>query len=159
MTGSEAAGRPAQDQPPKIVLVTREHLPGNLAVNAAAVLGATIGARLGVPVGADARDASGTTFLGIVTTPIPVLVVDRAGMQELFSRASADATVTVACLTEVARKARTYEAYVDDLAATEDADADIVATIIAGPRNRVTRLTKRLPLLRVDAPEDLQDAR
>ena len=80
-------------------------------------------------------------------------------MQDLFSRASADATVTVACLTEVARKARTYEAYLDDLAATEDADADIVATIIAGPRNRVTRLTKRLPLLRVDAPEDLQDAR
>jgi hypothetical protein len=147
VTTSDAVDVAASSRPPRIVLVTREDLPINLAANAAAVLGATIGAKLGVPVGADAQDASRTTFPGIVTTPIPILVADPAGMQELFNRASADATITVACLTEVARQARTYESYLADLAATEDADADIVATVVAGPRNRVTKLTKRLPLL------------
>lgn len=147
MTASEAVDVPISPPPMRIVLVTREGLPTNVAVNAAAVLGATIGAKLDVAVGADAQDASGTTFPGIVTTPVPILVSDLAGMQELFRRASADAPIAVACLTEVARQARTYESYLADLTVTEDADADIVATVVAGPRSRVTRLTKRLPLL------------
>lgn len=53
---------------------------------------------------------------------------------------------TVLCLTETARRARTYEAYLADLAATTESDADLVGTIVAGPRNQVTKLTKRLPL-------------
>jgi D-arabinose 1-dehydrogenase-like Zn-dependent alcohol dehydrogenase len=43
--------------------------------------------------------------------------------------------------------AASVNAYRADLAQTLDADADIVALIIEGRRNRVTRLTKRLPLL------------
>jgi hypothetical protein len=92
--------------------------------------------------GAHARE-----LRGIVTTPIPILVADLAGMQDLLSRVSADATITVACLTEVARQARTYGSYLANLAATENADAHIVATVVDGPRSRVTRLTKGLPLL------------
>jgi hypothetical protein len=131
----------------RVVLVVRAGLAVNQSTNAAAVLGATIGAGLDLPLGAAAEDGSGTRFRGIVTTPIPVLVADGAGLTELFRKTNGDNTVQVACLTEAARKARSYESYLDDLAATTGADEDIVALCIAGPRNRVTKLTKRLALL------------
>lgn len=134
----------------RVVLVMQAGLPNNLSTNAAAVLGATIGTAMDLPLGAAAKDGSGTRFRGIVTTPIPVLVADGAGLTELFRKANGDDTVQVACLTEVARKARSYETYLDDLAVTTDADEDIVALCIAGPRNRVTKLTKRLTLLGED---------
>jgi uncharacterized protein DUF2000 len=50
-------------------------------------------------------------------------------------------------LTETARRARTYAAYRSDLAAELDAGTAVVGLIIAGPRNQVTTLTKKLPLL------------
>jgi hypothetical protein len=132
---------------PRVALIVREGLPLNLSTNAGAVLGATLGARVHLPLGADATDGSGTVFRGIVTTPIPVLVADAAGLTELLHKANSDNTVEVSCLTEVARQARSYESYLKDLAAADDADADIVALCLAGPRNSVTKLTKRLPLL------------
>ncbi|MDX3101439.1 DUF2000 family protein [Nonomuraea angiospora] len=52
---------------------------------------------------------------------------------------------TVLCLTETARRARTYEAYLTALAATTESDADLVGMIVTGPRNQVTKPTKRLP--------------
>ncbi|MEV5502990.1 Glu/Leu/Phe/Val dehydrogenase dimerization domain-containing protein [Nonomuraea fuscirosea] len=55
--------------------------------------------------------------------------------------------LTVLCLTETLRRARTYDAYLTDLAATTESDADLVGVIVAGPRNQVTKLTKRLPPL------------
>ncbi len=131
----------------KVVLVVRDGLAPNLAVNAAAVLGASIGTVYDLPLGNDAFDASGTEFAGIVTTPVPVLTGSAEEITALFRRASATADATVLTLTEVARRARTYEAYLADLAAAEQADTDIVALIVAGPRNRVTKLTKRLRLL------------
>ncbi|WP_255683263.1 DUF2000 family protein [Actinokineospora sp. PR83] len=54
--------------------------------------------------------------------------------------------LTVLCPTETARRARTYEACLADLAATTESDADLVGMIVTGPRNQVTKLTKRLPL-------------
>lgn len=131
----------------RVVLVVRAGLAVNQTTNAAAVLGATMGTGMDLPLGAAAKDGSGTRFRGIVTTPIPILVADGASLTGLFRKANGDDTVHVACLTEVARKARSYETYLDDLAVTTGADEDIVALCIAGPRNRVTKLTKRLALL------------
>jgi hypothetical protein len=137
----------------KVVLVVREGLPSNLAVNAAAVLGASIGTVHDLPRGSDATDASGTRFSGIVTTPVPVLTGSAEEITALFRKATATADATALALTEVARRARTYESYLADLAEAEQADADIVALIIAGPRNRVTKMTKRLPLLGAEAAD------
>lgn len=131
----------------KVVLVIREGLAPNLAVNAAAVLGASIGVVHDLPLGAGAVDASGTEFPGIVTTPVPVLTGSAEELAALFDKASSREDATVLALTEIARRARTYEAYLADLAASEHADADIVALMLAGPRNRISKLTKRLPLL------------
>lgn len=132
---------------PKVVLVVRSGLPVNQAVNAATVLGASIGTTLSLPLGPAAVDASGTGYAGIVTTPVPILTADSEELTGLFRSGSASEDLTVLTLTETARRARTYAAYVSDLAGELDADTAIVGLIIAGPRNRVTRLTNRLPLL------------
>ncbi|MFB9965713.1 DUF2000 family protein [Sinosporangium siamense] len=101
-----------------------------------------------LPLGPDAVDASGTRYAGIVTTP--VLVTGTEELTALFRKTSAKEETTVLALTEVARQARTYEAYLADLAQAPDADTDIVALILAGRRNQITKLTKRLPLLGAD---------
>jgi hypothetical protein len=136
----------------KVVLVVRDGLPLNQAVNAAAVLGASVGTALSLPRGPDAVDASGTRYAGIVTTPVPILVATTEELTALHRLAQARDQVAVLCLTETARRARTYDAYLGDLAATPDADADIIGLVAAGARNQVTKLTKRLPLL--GAPQD-----
>lgn len=134
----------------RVVLVVRDGLPTNIAVNAAAVLGASIGTARDLPRGPAAVDASETRYAGIVTTPVPVLVADSAALAELFGKASAQQDSTVLALTEVARRARTYQDYLSDLAQTSESDADIVALIVAGRRNQVTKITKRLSLLPAD---------
>lgn len=131
----------------KVVLVVRNGLPINQAVNAATVLGASVGTALSLPLGPDAFDASGTCFAGIVTTPVPILVATAEELTVLHRLAHARDEVAVVCLTETARRARAYDAYLGDLAATPNADAEIIALIAAGTRNQVTKLTKRLPLL------------
>ena len=136
------------EAPLRVVLVVREGLPPALAVNAGVVLGATVGAAVGLPLGASGTDATGTTYPGIVTTPVPVLVADGATLRGLFGEVAGDEQLDVRCLTDTARQARTYEDYLATLAATPDADADITALVVVGPRNRVAKRTKRLPLLR-----------
>lgn len=131
----------------KVVLVVRAGLPTNQAVNAATVLGASVGTLLGLPLGPDAVDATGTRYRGIVTTPVPILTADPAELTRLYRLAGEREQLTSLCLTETARRARTYEAYLADLAATAEADSDLVGVLFAGPRNQVTKLTKRLPLL------------
>lgn len=138
--------------PPRVVLVVRDGLPAALAVNAAAVLGASAGCRLGLPLGPPGTDASGTTYAGTVTTPVPVLVAAPDTLTDVFRAASNDDRVEVVALTGTAQRARTYEAYLEDLAATDAADADLLAVLVAGPRGRVTKHTKRLRLLGADGP-------
>ena len=48
---------------------------------------------------------------------------------------------------EVARRSRTYPEYEQALAQTAPQDIEYVGLIIHGPRNRVTKLTKRLALM------------
>ena len=95
----------------KVVVVLRAGLPINLSTNAAAVLAATLGSRLSLSLGPDAADASGTCFPGIITTPIPILVADAAGLADLFGKANNDGSLEVAPMTEVARRARRTRAF------------------------------------------------
>ncbi|NAZ76069.1 DUF2000 family protein [Kineococcus sp. T13] len=142
--GGGAAAAPA---PQKVVLVCREDLPTAVAVNAAAVLGLSVGHHLPGRTGPDATDASGTTYPGITTLPVPVLSAPAAEVAELFRRARADEQVATVVLTETARRAKTYEDYLEQARRVPHADTEPVALAVYGPRNRVTRLTKHLPLL------------
>lgn len=132
---------------PRVVLTLRTGLELVQAVNAATVLGASVGSAAGLPIGPAGNDASGNEYRGIVTTPVPILQAPAAVLTTLFRTANLYDELTVLCLTETARKARTYEEYLTALATTQAADEDIVALLIAGRRSRVTKLTKRLSLL------------
>ncbi|MFJ2755444.1 DUF2000 domain-containing protein [Nocardioides sp. NPDC087217] len=142
---------PAVPTVQRVVLVVREDLPVGQAVNAGTVLGASVGSLLDLPLGADGADASGTNYGGIVTTPVPVLAADEKELTRLFRAANTDERLVALSLTETARRARTYEAYLTSLADTDEADLDIAALVVAGPRNRVTRATKHLPLFGADS--------
>ncbi|GAA0216186.1 hypothetical protein GCM10010492_12510 [Saccharothrix mutabilis subsp. mutabilis] len=127
--------------PTRIALVLRADLPPGLAANAAAVLGLSLGARLPDTIGDDGKDADGTTHLGITSHPVPVLTADAATIKALHA---ADG-VTAIGFTEVARRARAYDAYLEDLARAHD--PEFVAVALHGPREVVTRLTRKLPLM------------
>ncbi|MGW4644497.1 GNAT family N-acetyltransferase [Sphaerisporangium sp. NPDC004334] len=132
--------------PTKLVLVVRADLPPAAAVNAAAVLGLSLGARLPESLGPTPQDASGDLHAGLNPHPVPVLSATPDQLRELYAKARArDDTITVG-FNETARRARDYNDFLTALATTPGEEIDHVAVAVYGPRNRVSALTKRLPL-------------
>lgn len=131
----------------KIVMVVRDGLSPHVATNAAAVLGLALGGRLPHLLGADGKDAAGGVHAGFNTHPVPVVTAAAAQLAELHDKARERDDIVVVGFTEVARRARDYAAYLDDLASTPSAELEYVAVALFGPRNRITSLTKRFPLL------------
>ncbi|MDA3628907.1 DUF2000 domain-containing protein [Saccharopolyspora sp. WRP15-2] len=136
--------------PTKLVLVVRSDLEANAAVNAAVVVGLSMGGRLPHLLGEDGADASGGVHAGLNPNPVPVLVADADQLRDLHDRAREREELTVVGFNETARRARDYDDYLRVLSGTPSGDVDQVAVAIFGPRNRVTGLTKRLPLLGSD---------
>ncbi|GAB2627595.1 hypothetical protein Aab01nite_81150 [Paractinoplanes abujensis] len=130
-----------------MVLVVDETLPTGHAVNAAAVLGLSVGARLADSLGADGKDASGGVHPGLNPHPVPVVTAGREQLRELRQKAAERPDLLVVGFSEVARRARAYDDYLATLAETPAEDVDYAGIAVYGPRNRVTALTKRFPLL------------
>ncbi|MER7083568.1 Protein of unknown function [Saccharopolyspora kobensis] len=133
--------------PTKLVLVVRSDLEANAAVNAAVVVGLSMGARLPHLLAADGEDASGGVHAGLNPNPVPVLVADADQLRNLHDRAQQRDELTVVGFNEVARRARDYDDYLSALSEVRGSEVDQVAVAVFGPRNRVTALTKRFPLL------------
>jgi hypothetical protein len=131
----------------KIVIVVRDGLGPHVATNAAAVLGLSLGGRLPHLVGTDGKDASGGIHAGLNTHPVPVVTADAQQIADLHGRARAREDIVVVGFTEVARRARDYATYLEDLVTTSEPDLVYVAVALFGPRNRVAALTKRFSLL------------
>jgi hypothetical protein len=131
----------------KIVVAVRDDLPVNHAVNAAAVVSLSLGAQIPGPLGAAGRDAAGGVHAGLNPHPVPIVIATAEQLADLDARARAREDITAVGFTEVARRERDYEAYLDALAATFPIDIEYVAVGVYGPRNRVSAITKRLPLL------------
>lgn len=131
----------------KIVLVLRTDLPPALAANAAVVLGLALGGRLEGSVAGDGVDASGTLHAGLNPVPVPTLTASGTELHELHEQALAAGDVTVVGFNEVARRSRSYTEYEEALSQTPVQDIEYVGLIVHGPRNRVTKLTKRLALM------------
>lgn len=131
----------------KLVIALQEDLSPALAANAAAVLGLALGGRLEGSVAGDSEDASGGVHAGLNPHPVPTLTASADRLGELHAKAAARKDVVVVGFNEVARRSRTYEAYTEALARTPAEDVAHVGVALFGPRNAVTRLTKRLPLM------------
>jgi hypothetical protein len=142
--------RPDTKPDTKIVMVLREGLPPNVATNAAAVLGLSLGGRLPHLIGADGRDSFGGVHAGLNTNPVPVVIAANDQIAELHGKARERADLVAVGFTEVARRARDYRSYLDDLVVTPGPDLEYVGLALFGPRNKVTALTKRFPLLGSD---------
>lgn len=136
----------------KLVIVVHADLPAALAANAAAVLALSLGGRLPHPPAADAKDGSGERHAGLNPHPVPILSATTDQLRDLHRRARADDDLITVGFNEVARQARTYDDYLAALAATPADEIDYVAVATYGPRNRITALTKRLPLYAADTP-------
>lgn len=147
----------AQRLETKIVVVLAEGLSAAEAANAAAVLALSAGLGDG-SLGAEGIGADGLSYGRIDQHPIPVLEADQAMLAELHhGSVHGDSPLHVVAFTEVARRARDYQTYLDDLLAAEASANPYVGLLVRGPRNRVTRATKRLRLF--GSPRELEAAR
>ncbi|SDT28474.1 DUF2000 domain-containing protein [Microlunatus soli] len=131
----------------KIVVVLRDDLSRAHAANASVVLGLALGGRLEDSVAPDSPDASGAMHAGLNPIPVPTLTASTAELADLHRRAGSNEALTVVAFDEVARRSRSYPAYVEALAGSQPQEIDYVGLIVAGPRGAVTKLTKRLSLL------------
>ncbi len=131
----------------KLVLVLREGLPPSVAANATAVLTLSLGGAVAGWLGADGVDASGHRHPGLNAHPVPVVTADGEQLRDLRQRAADLPDVTMVAFSEVARRAREYGEYLQALARTAAEDVEYLGVVVFGPRNRVTKLTKRFALL------------
>lgn len=166
MTATAPAAAPANPRPPvgfapeeidltlstrearlKWVVVVDASLPAGRAVNAAVcVASATVTGVSGL-LGPDTADGSGTTHPGLPWTGCSILAAGPDRMAAIRDRAADDAGMFVADMPSEAQLVRVYTEYVDRLAGAKSAELRCLAVSVVGPRNRVAKLVKGLPLL------------
>ncbi|PWC33962.1 DUF2000 domain-containing protein [Azospirillum sp. TSO35-2] len=125
-------------------------LPPGLIANTAAALSMTLGKLRPGLVGDDLRDADGVEHPGITTIVMPILVSDAEGLKGLRQRAAEHepAGLGVIGMTDVAQRAKSYDAYRDRLAATPQEALRYLGLCLHGPAALVRSLTGALPLLK-----------
>ena len=134
----------------KCVMVLDESLSGGLIANTAAILGITLGRRLPEVVGEDAADLEGRAHAGIIRFPVPVLrgnaEIIREIRQKLFTPRFSD--LTAVDFSDLAQGCRSYDEYLEKMAACPEKDLRYMGLAICGDSKQVNRLTGNLPLLR-----------
>ncbi|WP_069629568.1 DUF2000 domain-containing protein [Streptomyces niveus] len=141
-------GLSTREAPLKWVVVIDADLPAGRAVNAAACMAAAVGKALPGLLGDDGRDASGYLHPGLPWAGCSVLAADTATLHALREKAAAKEDVFVADMPEPAQTSRIYDEYLGLLAGTKHEDLTYHAVALVGPRNRISKLVGKLPLLR-----------
>ncbi|MEV8401795.1 DUF2000 domain-containing protein [Streptomyces niveus] len=141
-------GLSTREAPLKWVVVIDAELPAGRAVNAAACMAAAVGRALPGLLGDDGRDASGHLHPGLPWAGCSVLAADTATLHALREKAAAKEDVFVVDMPEPAQTSRIYDEYLGLLAGTKHEDLTYHAVALVGPRNRISRLVGKLPLLR-----------
>ncbi|MGW1020714.1 DUF2000 domain-containing protein [Streptomyces niveus] len=141
-------GVSTREAPLKWVVVIDADLPAGRAVNAAACMAAAVGKALPGLLGDDGRDASGHLHPGLPWAGCSVLAADTATLHALREKAAAKEDVFVADMPEPAQTSRIYDEYLGLLAGTKHEDLTYHAVALVGPRNRISKLVGKLPLLR-----------
>ena len=134
--------------PERCAVVVADALSGGHAANAAAVVTAMLAVRTPGLLGPDVRDADGVPHPGVVLVPVPVLVAPVDRLAQLWRDGTGDPVLVCAGFTALAQSCRTYQEYLDLMAAARTDDLRFVAVGLAGPRRPVNRLAGSLPLLR-----------
>lgn len=134
----------------KCVMVIDEALPLGVIANTAGILGFTLGKRRPETVGPDITDGSGTTHVGIVDIPVPILKSSTEGLRILRAELSAPAFEPVMSVdfSDIAQGCRVYDEYIERAAAAEEKEFKYLGIALCGPKKLVNKLTGSMPLLR-----------
>ncbi len=130
----------------KCTIILPKGLPAGLQANASAILGITIGKKLPHIVGEDVYTTDGKCHAGITEYPVPVLCQTPEALTEIYEKAKQDKRLTVIGFPRLARKCRTYPAFIEKMGAAQDIIYDGIA--IFGEDSLVSHITGSLPLLR-----------
>jgi hypothetical protein len=131
----------------KWVVIVDSELPSGFAVNAAVCVAAATSANVSGLLGPDGHDQAGTVHQGLPWAGCSILAADPGQLADIRSRALASEGVFVADMPDHAQRNRVYDDYLAQLALTAAEDIKYCAVSVLGPRNRIDKLVKKLPLL------------
>lgn len=134
----------------KCVMVIDETLPLGLIANTAAIMGITMGKEMPEVVGANVTDQSGNQHLGIIEFPVPILKgspeVIKEIREKLYQPEFQD--LSVVDFSDLAQGCKTYEEFIEKMAAVPESSLQYFGVAICGPKKKVNKLTGSMPLLR-----------
>lgn len=131
----------------KWVIVVDADLPAGRAVNAASCVAAATAAAVTGLLGDDAVDADGVAHPGLPWAGCSVLAADTATLRAIRAKAAASLGCFVADMPALAQQTRVYADYLAMMKETAAEDVEYCAVGVVGPRNRVDKIVKKLPLL------------
>jgi hypothetical protein len=131
----------------KWVIVVDEALPAGRALNATACVTAATAVAVAGLLGADAKDADGSTHPGLPWAGCSVLGAPSQRLSAIRAAAAAGEGIFVADMPGQAQATRVYDEYLDQVCTATAAQIDYYALSIVGPRNRVDKLVGKLPLM------------
>lgn len=129
-----------------VIAVNAELGPGQ-AANAAICVATATAPHVHGLTGPDAIDADGVTHPGLPWTGCSVVTADAATLRTIRAKAAAHDLTFVADMPSVAQSTRVYDEYLDAMARARHDEIDYAAVGILGPRNKVDRIIRSLPLL------------
>ena len=134
----------------KCVMVIDENLPLGIIANTAAVMGVTLGKIMPDLVGTDVYDKSGYGHFGIIEIPIPILKGNAELIKEIRTRLYQQefSDLRVVDFSDLAQKCKTYDEYIEKMAAADESGLQYLGIAICGAKKKVNKLTGNMPLLR-----------
>jgi hypothetical protein len=131
----------------KWVVVVDRDLPSGRAVNAAVCVAAATQSAVTGLLGEDATDAEGTVHPGLPWAGCSVLAADADTLRAVRAKAASYADTFVADMPVAAQETLVYAGYRAAVGKTATDDLVYCAVSIVGPRNRVSKIVSKLPLL------------
>ena len=131
----------------RIAFIVDQSLDRGAVGNRCAVLSTGFATRHPEIIGSDLLTADGVRLPGFTKVPMVVLVNRDQPLRELAKRARALGCTTLVFLSR-AQGMRSYEAYKNSVAQTDEANLDVDAVALFGPKKAVNSLVGALPCLR-----------
>lgn len=131
-------------------VVYDEELPLRIIANTAAIMGITLGKAIPEVVGADVRDESGHTHLGIIEFPVPILRGSPESIKALRENLYEPdfQALTVVDFSDLAQSCKTYDEFIGRMAQVPESTLQYFGVAVCGAKKKVNKLTGSLPLLR-----------
>ena len=130
----------------KWVVLVDPALPGGRAVNAAICVAAATSTAVPGLLGPAGADAEQQAHPGLPWAGCSILAATPEEMVEIRTKAAAAEDVHVSDMPLAAQETRVYDEYLEQLATAPLPDLKYLAVSIVGPRNRIDKWVKRLPL-------------